>query len=161
MRDFYVINLSHTIPMKKFLLLLLVPFIFLNCEDTHDHDDDHADVVGFEIMNGTNELVHQHDGEVHGSISLTVNTSLSELKVVFINPDDKPVAVNTEEYGLQVLSANPAVVSISDIHVHDGEFEFSLNGVSEGTTEITVSLMHGNHADFESRPISVTVTPAN
>lgn len=51
--------------------------------------------------------------------------------------------------------------SIAQLYRHDGEeWDFHLRGISEGKTTITFKILHGDHADFTSKPIPVLVDSA-
>jgi len=50
--------------------------------------------------------------------------------------------------------------SIAEVEQHseDGKWNFHIKGKKLGTTAIEIKIMHGDHADFVSKPIPIEVT---
>ena len=76
-----------------------------------------------------------------------------------------------EPEGLTFDVVDTTIISVeSEEHEEDGDDDghdhehhdlgFELTGLAEGTTTFTFSVMHDDHADYTSLPISVTITPA-
>ena len=74
------------------------------------------------------------------------------------------VSYVVENYGYTEEAANEWCLSTPDSSYgcadscEHHELGFELTGLSAGTTTFTLSLMHEDHADYTSLPITVTVT---
>ena len=157
----------YKINFLKLFLFAFITIIASSCDD-HNHDEEgHTDAEGFifEDANG-NEIYRQLEGEITGSIALNVDGIL-ELSVHFLDHDGNEIEHEDGEHEQDELSfeiTNSDVISIvAEDHEdeggdnHEHELAFELVGMSSGTTTFTFSLMHGDHADYVSLPISVTV----
>jgi hypothetical protein len=150
--------------MRKLIYLsasLLLPFAFLTaCSDTHDHD--HLDITGFEIRLNNQAIVTQARNpqsgqiEVTGSIEVTSGETTPLLSVVFIDPDGQAIQITDSDFA---LSLNPVNTQVMTIHhnASQARWGFSVEGKQAGSESIQVSLLHGTHPDFESRPVTVQV----
>ena len=135
------------------------------CEDDdHDHDH-HTDAEGFvlESESGT-EVYKEFEGAiVTNNLTLSVGDTL-ELSVHFLDHGGEEIEHEDEDDKLLVsgFNADVAVVSVEE-HEETGidhhEMALEIIGVSTGSTEFKLELMHGDHADYTSYnnvPVSVT-----
>lgn len=58
------------------------------------------------------------------------------------------------EFTLSLKSSDESVVMLD---VHADEFEFSAKALSEGTSELTLEVLHGSHADISGQIFEVEV----
>ena len=159
--------------LKAQLVLLITSMMFFTtgCEDdNHDHDH-HTDAEGFVLENesGT-EVYKEFEGAiVTNNLTLSIGDTL-ELSVHFLDHDGDEIQHEEEEGEEDELSvsgfnADVAMVSVEE-HEETGsdhhEMAIHVIGVSAGTTEFKLELMHGDHADYTStNNVSVTVTSGN
>ena len=139
----------------------------LECEEAdHDHDDDedvHTDAEGFVLESDGNEIYRQFQGAVEGNLNLTVNQML-ELSVHFLDDDGNEIEYHgDDEDGLSFSNFDANIISIvneehesEEDHEHHG-LGFELTGLAVGTTTFVMQLMHGDHPDYTSMLVSVTV----
>ena len=160
--------------IKAQLVLLLTSMMFFTtgCEDDdHDHDEDHTDAEGFVLENesGT-EVYKEFEGAiVTNNLTLSIGDTL-ELSVHFLDHDGDEIQHEEEEGEEDELSvsgfnADVAFVSVEG-HEETGmdhhEMAIHVIGVSAGSTEFKLELMHGDHADYTStNNVPVTVTSGN
>ena len=160
--------------LKAQLVLLITSMMFFTtgCEDDdHAHDEDHTDAEGFVLENesGT-EVYKEFEGAiVTNNLTLSVGDTL-ELSVHFLEHDGDEIEHEEEEGEEDELSvsgfnADVAVVSVEE-HEETGmdhhEMAIHVIGVSAGSTEFKLELMHGDHADYTStNNVPVTVTSGN
>ncbi|MXW64907.1 MAG: hypothetical protein F4Y00_05145 [Bacteroidetes bacterium SB0662_bin_6] len=124
-------------------------------EDDHDHDE-HAEVEGLLLFIGGEEVVHVHEGEVEGSLTVPVDDETDEITVEFEGHDGEEVHADEldDEFSLGVVVQGAALV---DVH-EEGRWSFALHGGDEaGDTAIRVMLLHEGHSDFTTPDIPVTV----
>ena len=97
-----------------------------------EHDDEHDDALSFQISNSDIILImmDEHDDEHCDEI-----TGQSECE-----------SVDHCEWHENLCEEE-----------HDDGFEFELIGLSSGTTNFNIALMHNDHADYNSLSINVTV----
>jgi hypothetical protein len=145
-----------------FLAFFVAIVSLTGCEDPHEHDDDHMDIVGFEIREGDQVIISQArnaqtgDIEVMGQINVAQGETTPILTVYFIEPDGHEVEFTSSEFS---LNFNPVNTQIITLH-HDASqsrWGFRVEGKQPGTELVTLSLNHGDHADFESRQFTVEV----
>jgi hypothetical protein len=141
---------------KVLLFSLFVALVTVSCKKAHD--EDHEDVAGFQIFLNNSVVASQSGTNVTGTITLTQGTTTSALRVEFRDPDGDVMIISDDDDYLQVDSSNNNVVT-SQLDA-SSDWSFTLSGISAGQANITIKLMHGDHADFESRPIPVVVSAA-
>ena len=160
--------------LKAQLVLLITSMMFITtgCEgEDHDHDEDHTDAEGFVLENesGT-EVYKEFEGAiVTNNLTLSVGDTL-ELSVHFLDHDGDEIQHEEEEGEEDELSvsgfnADVAFVSVEE-HEETGmdhhEMAIHVIGVSAGSTEFKLELMHGDHADYTStNNVPVTVISGN
>ena len=171
--DFTILRVlkAHSI-----LLLTSLALFTVGCEDDdhdeHGHEEGHTDAEGFKLEdeNG-NEVYSQFEGAIEGAITLNVGETL-ELTVHFLDDDGNEIEHEEEEEeeegedhedGLEVSVADPNI-AIVEVEGHEDEGDghdhgmgIHIEGVSSGTTNFELRLMHQGHADFTSLDVLVTV----
>ena len=168
--DFTILRVlkAHSI-----LLLTSLALFTVGCEDDdhdeHGHEEGHTDAEGFKLEdeNG-NEVYSQFEGAIEGAITLNVGETL-ELTVHFLDDDGNEIEHEEEdegedhEDGLEVSGADPNI-AIVEVEGHEDEGDghdhgmvIHIEGVSSGTTNFELRLMHQGHADFTSLDVLVTV----
>jgi activator of 2-hydroxyglutaryl-CoA dehydratase len=158
--------------LKAQLVLLITSMMFFTtgCEDdNHDHDH-HTDAEGFVLENesGT-EVYKEFEGAIiTNNLTLGVGDTL-ELSVHFLDHDSDEIehddGEDEDELSVSGFNADVAIVSVEE-HEETGsdhhEMALEIIGVSAGSTEFKLELMHGDHADYTStNNIPVTVTSGN
>ena len=161
--------------LKVQLVLLITSMMFFTtgCEDDdHDHDEDHTDAEGFVLENesGT-EVYKEFEGAiVTNNLTLSVGDTL-ELSVHFLDHDGEEIE-HEEDHGEDEdelrITGNDESIAIVEAEEHEeGEEEhhemaIHVIGVSAGSTEFKLELMHDEHADYTStNNVPVTVTSGN
>ena len=167
--DFTVLRVlkAHSI-----LLLTSLALFTVGCEDDdhdeHGHEEGHTDAEGFKLEdeNG-NEVYSQFEGAIDGAITLNVGETI-ELTVHFLDDDGNEIEHEEEEGedhedGLEVSGADPNIATVEveghedEGDGHDHGMAIHIEGVSSGTTNFELRLMHQGHADFTSLDALVTV----
>ena len=153
--DFTILRVlkAHSI-----LLLTSLALFTVGCEDDdhdeHGHEEGHTDAEGFKLEdeNG-NEVYSQFEGAIEGAITLNVGETL-ELTVHFLDDDGNEIEHEEEEEGedhedgLEVSGADPNI-AIVEVEGHEDEGDehdhgmgIHIEGVSSGTTNFELRLMH-------------------
>ena len=192
----YFLGRDFSVAISRLMLLsfiALLPFVG-GCgeddnpivDDEHDHDQEadapiHADVDGFVLEVGDEEVYRQFQGTHEGGLTVGVGQEI-EVHAVFLDADgaeahlDEVEAVDEhgheEVFGLGLSDYDSAIIEIHLEHEdeeehgeeehgeeeHGEELGFGLEGLKAGTTEIKLQLLHGDHPDFTAAlPIPVTV----
>ena len=156
--------------LKAQLVLLITSMMFFTtgCEDDdHDHDEDHTDAEGFVLENesGT-EVYKEFEGAiVTNNLTLSVGDTL-ELSVHFLDHDGEEIE-HEEEDELRITGNDESIAIVEAEEHEEGEEEhhemaIHVIGVSAGSTEFKLELMHDEHADYTStNNVPVTVTSGN
>ena len=127
---------------------------------TEPSDDDHADPHGLELVIG-GKVVASYDGDTQkwtGEMEVDVGEETPHITTRFV--DDKGGAITPEDdWYLEVDVESESIAKFEQGKA--GEFGGHLHGVSEGETDVTFKLMHGDvgkgHADFVTKPVHAHV----
>ena len=139
--------------IKLLTFALVVTLSLSGCKTAHD--DDHLDIGSFRIISNGVVLAEQNGTNVTSTISVASQSTSAVMTVEFRDPEGNLLTITDEDLYMEIDSNNPGVVLAQNSA--SSKWSFTLNGVGPGTSAIVVKLMHGNHADFESRAIPVTV----
>ena len=159
--------------LNKMFYSICIVFIAFSCSNPASSDDGHTTAYGLALEDSTGQEVYkQLNGVITGTISIPVGGSGLELSVHLLNQDGSEIAheedhegETEEEEELLVASGHDTNIATVEVESHDeseGEEEehgmgIHLTGVSVGSTSFTLQLMHGDHPDFTSLDIEVTV----
>ena len=126
------------------------------CEDSTGSDDhDHQEAVGMVITDQNNVTLASVNAQRQVTGSLTVAAGQGRhLDIYFVDEDGDRFELDGDEHTLDWTVANEAVAVIDS---HDGHYD--LDGVAAGSTTVVFSILHGNHSDYDSPAIPITVTP--
>ena len=146
----------------RILSVLFLAGAFLTaCDDNpvdEDDDHDHAEVEGLVlIMNGAT-LVTVEDGEVSGHIHLAPGEESDLIRVEFMDGDGDEI--HDEDLGDEFsLGHDIEDESIAEFEQHDedGRWAFHIHAEAAGETDLTLMLMHNDHADFRTPAIEIHV----
>lgn len=132
-------------------------------EDKNEPACDHVDADGLvvEWTGATPDslLANQWQGTVSGGLALEAGHTMSGVRVTFIDADSTRIVAAPEcsDHRLAWTVADTSVVGVAA----DGAERWTvvLTGKRAGDTEIRFRVWHGDHADFTSLPILVSVAP--
>ena len=157
------------INIKQLFLLIFVGIIATSCDNDSNPaaPNVHIDADGFILESDGIEMYREFQGAILvNNLNLTT-TNILELSVHFLDHDGDEIEHEDEEgeedeLASQITDSN--IISIlmeehDDDHDEEEHHEsgFELVGLTSGTTTFTISLMHNDHPDYTSLPISVTV----
>lgn len=143
-------------------LIIAGVLIFTACSkdknpvETHDHDE-HTKAVGCVVKQGGTELVRAEKGKVTGGLSVKEKAESPVLQLFLIAEDGDLVQPTDDEYRLAWESK---AMDLADViqYTSDGRWGFRVKGFRTGSTAIIFKVKHGDHDDFVSLDIPVTVT---
>lgn len=138
---------------KILLLIIAISTTLTACKLAND--DDHLDIASFRIIVNGNVVAQQNGTEVTSSITLARESVSPLMRLEFRDPEGNILTITDEDLYLEIDTNNPGVIIAQNSTSED--WAFTLTGVGSGTAAIIIKLMHGNHSDFESRPVPVTV----
>lgn len=139
--------------IKFVLLALIVSLSITACKTAND--DEHLDIGSFRILSNGEVVAQQNGTNVTGTITLARETTSAIMTLEFRDPEGSVLTITDDDLYLEVDTNNPGVVLAQNSS--ETRWSFTLTGVGSGSAAVVIKLMHGNHADFESRPIPVTV----
>ena len=143
----------------------------------------HADVDGFVLEVGEEEVYRQFQGTHSGGLTVNVGEEI-EVHVVFLDDHEEEAHLHEveavdehgheEEFALGLTDYDSDIIEIHLDHEedhdhgeedhdhgeedHGDELPFGLEGLKVGTTEIKLQLLHGDHPDYTAAlAIPVTV----
>ena len=127
------------------------------CGDGTGPDHEHEEAVGMVITDQNNATLVSVNASRQVTGSLTVAAGAGRhLSVWFLAADGDrfQIADDDDEHSLDWTVANENVALID---AHAGHLD--LDGVAAGSTTVVFHIMHGNHSDYDSPAIPITVTP--
>ena len=138
-----------------------------NLLENHE-DDNHAIIAGFQLeQEGESIYSYRQLGlVVEGAITINVGETV-EFAVHFLDCEDlmdevSCTALDECEWHEDDSACEDADEGHDDEDHEDHGMMIEITGVSIGTTEFQIELMHDGHSDYTSLPISVTVVnPTN
>lgn len=152
--------------MKEFIrlstILLLFAILISSCSDDDnpvEHEEhDHFEAVGLVISSNGTEVVRNENGEVTGKITVENGKETSQLVLQFIDEHDGDLGVpEGDEFSLDYTIADSTIASLLQKST-DGNWNFHIQGKKAGSTTIEIKIMHEDHPDFVSLPITIEVT---
>ena len=125
--------------------------------DDHDHDhDDHGNVTDLYIIHRETDqiIADHHDAHWHGGLPEVAVGETVSIGARFEDGGDELPLGSDAEYQFSIApdphdEGHVAVDSHGD-HVH-------IHGQEPGTASVTIQLLHDDHVEWESAPISITV----
>lgn len=144
------------------ILFVLIALSLVSCEkDADDHDHDHFEPTEWSIKNNGVVYLEIINGEIssefNSSFLLGVNQLSEDYDILFRNEDGKIVEPDDDEYSLSWEIDDPSIAEFRFESGKEGDFEFKLFGITNGTTNLTLKVMHGDHADIISPKIPIIV----
>lgn len=149
---------NRSVPSRAAFALVLA--LGLAACDNPVAREDHVEPAGVQVLQGGQVIAETHGDHTHGRITVRAGEESPHLTVRFVDDADRPVELGSGYY-LAVAVADAAVAAWEQDT--PGEFGGHVHGRAAGTTTVRFRLMHGRvgggHADFESLPFRVEVTP--
>lgn len=127
------------------------------CDDDGTGPEEHQEARGMVITDQNNNTLVTVNASRQVTGSLTVARGAARhLEVYFVDEDGDRFQLEDgdDEFTLEVDVANPSIAAIDSHGDH-----MDLEGLAAGTTTAEFKIMHGNHPDYESGNIPITVTP--
>lgn len=129
--------------------------------EVHVEDDSHAhdEPVGLKVIDeesGNVLATVNADGSVTGSLTLSAGTTTDHMEVEFFDEHGTEFQPAAPPHSLGVQTANTSVVGITG-QEEDEPWAFKLQGLSAGTTTITLSILHEGAVEETFSAINVTV----
>ncbi len=141
-----------------FALIFTLALSATACKNTvSGHDHDHHDAEGFRLIHSGNVIADKLPNQtlVNNFPELKTGDALENIEVWFYDFEADLFQPDAED-GLRLLVSSSAN-EILKIEVSNSGWNFNLHALSAGNAELTIQLMHGNHADFTSVAIPVTI----
>jgi hypothetical protein len=137
-------------------LIYEAPPIELHVEEAH------AEAEGLVLTHRGAEVVVVWQGLVTGSLQVPLGGSTDDVTIEFLGPAGTPEEaerfVPEEGHFGMGLTVAPGSIAAGD---SVGHFIFRVDGVSLGTAQLVVDILHEGHSDFTSPDIPVVVLPAS
>ncbi len=117
-------------------------------------DEDHQDAEGLVLRQGGVDIVTVWQGAVFGEIEVHHGETTVPIAVFFLDDDGDEFVPDDPDFSLGWTLGDPTLVEVDLV----GDWVFTVTGHLEGTTTLTLMLMHDGHSDFMSPPIELAVT---
>lgn len=141
--------------INRAALALMATGVLAACESDGTGPDDHDEAAGLVVLDQNDVAVVSVNAARQVTGSLTVQAGQARhLEVWFVAEDGDRFQPDGDEHSLDWTVANEAIAMI-DAH---GD-HMDLDGIAAGNTTVVFSILHGNHSDYDSPAIPITVTP--
>lgn len=143
--------------LSRAVLVLAATATLGACDSDGTGPEEHQEARGMVITDEANNTLVSINAAHQVTGSLTVQAGQARhLDVFFVDEDGDRFQLEEgdDEFTLQVDVANEAVAVIDSHGDH-----MDLDGISAGATTAEFKIMHGNHPDYASGDIPITVTP--
>ncbi len=143
MKKFSFLNATKTLS-----IILFSALIFISCDNSTGHDDDHEqEPVGLRVkLNGDTVSERTATGTTTGNLVLTVgNTSI--FTVLFIDEDGDEFTPEVEEHSI-VVTATGSQFTVATTNSDSTPFGFSLTGVTSGNSTVSITMNHEGAPEF-------------
>lgn len=150
---------NHKIILFSSIFVLLVISLFVSgCDHGHDHDHDvHAEAEGLVLVINGVEIVKVWEGKVTGKITVKTGEETPLIRIFFLDDHQDRFVPEENDYFFAHEIANTESAEFEQ-HSSDGKWSFNLKGKAAGNTTIVLKLMHVDHVDFLTPPITIEVT---
>jgi hypothetical protein len=148
------------------VLILSISALFISScsdDDPSSPSNEHFEPEGWVFIDAAQQRFMtiwqgQFDAGSATKFELTVGEMTDHIDVEFLDADkDEIDAPDDDHYSLSWQIADETIVEVHQDDGDEGEFEFHLKGLKQGTTEIEFMVMHGDHADVRTIKIPVEV----
>jgi len=149
--------------LKKYLYLMLIviiPLFLLHCKDDNPVDDDeseHAEAEGLIITSPTDTVFIYKEGTVTGTLQIKTGQTSPMLTVQFYDADGDVFQPDTDHHQLGYEISNTSFLQL--IEQTGTPWQFVLKGLTVGSTNFRIKILHEGHDDFVSGLMPVTVIP--
>lgn len=147
--------------ITAFASLLVVALWCATCSDNPinppaDETCDHVDADGIILERVDSLIATQWLGTVSGSISVAEGETGDSIEVLFLNQDSARVVISEScDQELRWTIEDTAIAAIA--LVPGRKWNVNVTGKAVGSTTARLRIWHGDHADFTSQPITITV----
>lgn len=140
------------------VISILVSLSLVACRHhEHEHDKDHKEAEGIILISNTQDtIMHVFQGQGIDTISLDSNQILT-MQVWFLDAEGHAFQPEEAKYSLGWTIDEPAVVEL--LTVENQKWEFNLQALTQGNTNLRLHILHGTHEDFSSPPLPVIIQP--
>lgn len=144
------------------ILFVLLALGLFSCHDDADHHDDHHfEPVEWIIQDGDNIILHIDNGVINPEYSTNFKIPQGQLtedyKIIFKDEDGDEIEADDDELSLGWEVEDSEIAELRFDEGKEGDFEFRIFGFKVGTTNLTLKVMHGDHADLISPKIPIIV----
>lgn len=151
--------------MKKisifFASTLMLALLFTHCgKDSNPvdpSDSDHLEAVGCVVKQGDVEVIRAEKGAVTGAFTVEERVQSSLYNLYLISESGALFQPEDDDYVFAWESKNPQTADIIQFET-DGLWGFHVKGFDPGQTSLVLKVLHGEHEDFVSLDVPVTVT---
>lgn len=151
----------NNINFRSPLAVLLMASVVGACENPVSHEEDHAEPDGLVLRASGTEVVRISDAGVTGALTVAAGAQSPELTVTFIDHEGSDIALDPQEFWVEVKSANSATATWQGTAAEG--FTGRVTGHAAGATTLMFVLHHGvvgsGHAEEGAQfvvPLTVT-----
>lgn len=153
-------NYSLLSTIKYVLTFILLVSVTAACSNSTSSEEEHPEPVGFILYLNGDMVVEKYPNEdlINNFPTLTAGDETAGITISFLDDAGNEFTPDEPELYLDFEVSDPNAIEIEQ---HAGElWEFHVLALAEGNPNLTLFLMHDDHPDFESAPITITVNAA-
>jgi hypothetical protein len=113
----------------------------------------HIEAEGLVLKSGGKAIASAWQGVATGEIEVHHEEWTEAIEVFFLDPDSTEFQPSEPEFSLGAVLDDPLIAGYEQLST----WSFRLEGLEEGMTDLTLSILHEGHSDFTAPPIEVHV----
>lgn len=139
--------------------VVVLSFLVISCsDDPVTPQEDHFEAEGIVFLQSGIKIAEIFRGVTTDTLFAPAGSMTSGIDVKFYNSTMQildPPSNPDIKFSWEIIDSS--IVSVWQHPGEEGDFEFHLNGLTVGSTQVEFFIMHDNHADFRSGKITVSV----
>ncbi|MFP4370453.1 MAG: hypothetical protein ACOC2K_02420 [Bacteroidota bacterium] len=148
--------------VKYSLLAFCLVFVFAltSCDedDPTEPQHEHFEAEGIVLYQDGAKFLEifeaEFDENLNQSISVQAGSETDVFEIKFLDHDRDEILPEDDDKTFGYLISDESIAGLSQA---DGGWKFKLEGISAGTTELELRIMHEGHPDFKTPKIPVVV----
>lgn len=144
------------------LVIAMLAFTVISCSEDDPVSDqhDHAEADGMVIKSNGNIILKIDEAEIDPNyfekLSIKENSTMSDLEVFFIDHDGDEFQPHDEDKSFGWVIGDESILQL--IPDSENMWQFDLEGLKEGMTDLEIRILHNDHPDFKTPKIPVEIT---
>ncbi len=135
--------------------LLLLVIILIACSNPSSNSEN-REFTGTILKMSGQEVVRTEDGQVTGVLSVNEGEESTLITIYFLDEQGQQFHPSAPDFKLDWQISDIDILGINQ-ETSDGKWGFHLNGIAQGTTNVSFSVWHTSEEQYELQTPSIPV----